>query len=229
MKTNVALFLLCLMLISGCSRGQRSDTNLALQRAPAASQPEEPAPERAITLTSQKPSQSAPVPTAPVVRESRPVQQKDQILGLRGGDVYAPEDFEIGALQSYSDDRDVQDVLSRIRSFQVALRGGSIPLEDIHPIWKEQAQRSLAFHLDRGHIPLDVRIGVVDIYMKDRARANVRLIGDPGVAFGEIYLDRSNDTWLVSDLQADLADLADVMVERDGLYEPSVYRMSNLP
>ena len=224
----VALALLCLILTSGCTRGQRTGTPQASQSSPA-SEPDRPASDRAITLTSQKPSQSAPVRSAPVIRESRPVQQRDQILGLRGGEVYGPEDFEIGALQSHSDDRDVQIVLSRIRSFQAALGTGAIPLEDIHPIWKEQAQRSLGFHLDRGHIPLDVRIGVVDIYMRDRARANVRLIGDPGVAFGEIYLDRSEDTWLVSDLQADMADLADVLVEREGLYEPSVYRMSNLP
>ncbi len=220
------LFLLCVFLAAACTRNQRGG---APQPAPAASQPAQPASARAITLSSQRPTPTAAASTAPVVRESRPVQQRDQILGLRGGNVYSPEDFEIGVLQGYSEDRDVQIVLSRIRSFQAGLSAKEMPLSDIHPIWREQAQRSLGFHLERGHIPLDVRIGLVDIYMTSRARANIRLIGEPGVAFGEIYLDRSEDTWLISDLQVDMADLADVHEKREGLFEPSVYRMLNLP
>ena len=164
-----------------------------------------------------------------MIRESRPVQQRDQLLSLRGGERYSPEDFEIGELQSQTADRDIQLILARILSFQEALSEKNISSVDIHPDWREQAQRNIGFHLERGNIPLDVRVGIVDIYLTGKARANIRFVGKPGVALGEIYLERDGDQWLISDLQIDLADLADAVSERDGLYEPSVYRLNNLP
>ena len=143
--------------------------------------------------------------------------------------MYGPEDFEIGELQIISEDENVRAVLRRIRAFQEGLQEAAVPLDDVHPDWKNQAQRSLGFHLERGHLPKEVRVGTVDIYAPGEARANIRLIGEPGVAFGEIYLKKEGDLWLVNDLQLDMGDLAVLPVEREELYEPSVYNMTNLP
>jgi hypothetical protein len=188
-----------------------------------------PAPDRKITLSPPTQTATSAPSVRPVVRESRSVQQKDQLLSIRQGSVYSPEDFEIGALQGFSGDRNVQLVLRRIRLFREGLQNGKVPLDDVHPDWLPSAQRSLEFHLDRGNIPLDIRVGIVDIYISGKARANVRLIGNPGVAFGEIYLEKLQDKWLVTDFQIDLADLGENSDVRGELYEPSVYRMMNLP
>jgi hypothetical protein len=155
--------------------------------------------------------------------------QRDQMLSLRGGGVYGPEDFEIGELQIISEDENVRAILRRIRSFQEGLQNGAVPLGDVHPDWEGQAQRSLGFHLERGRLPKEVRVGTVDLYAPGEARANIRLIGDPGVAFGEIYLTRAGDLWLVSDLQLDMGDLSELPEIREEPYEPSVYNMTNLP
>ena len=45
----------------------------------------------------------------------------------------------------------------------------------------------------------------------------------------EIYLKETGDVWLVSDLQLDMGDLSEVPEEKQELYEPSVYRMTNMP
>ena len=191
--------------------------------------PEKPTQDRTITLKPQQKSQTPDPRTDRVVRESRPVMQRDQILSLRGGGVYGPEDFEIGGLQRHSEDENVRAVLERIRSFQKGLASATVPLEDIHEDWKNQAQRSLGFHLERGNLPEEIRVGSVEIYAPGMARANIRLVGDPGVAFGEIYLKKADDLWLVNDLQLDMGDLVDAPETRQEPYQPSVYRMMNLP
>ena len=148
---------------------------------------------------------------------------------MRKGDLYGAEDFVIGALQGHTDNIDVIEIVTRIRSFQAGLSQGTIPLDDVHPSWKTQSQRIILFYLDRGNVPLDVRVGLVNIYEPGKANANIRFSGEPGIAFGEIYLTKELDNWLVSDLQIDLADLAENPQVREGIYEPSLYRIMNLP
>lgn len=223
------LLLACLMAISGCSgRKEPEQETRTIDEEPADVSEKSPQ-DRTITLKPQQVPQSPATPVERVVRESRPVMQRDQILSLRGGGIYGPEDFEIGALQGYSEDENIREVLERIRSFQRGLAEAKVPLQDIHPDWESQAQRSLGFHLERGNLPKEIRVGAVEIYAPGLARANIRLTGDPGVAFGEIYLKKSDDLWLVNDLQLDMGDLVDIPEERQEPYEPSVYRMLNLP
>lgn len=225
MKAFAALLCVLAVFSVGCSgRREKAQPAVAAPAEPASQQ----AQDRAITLSPQRPPASE-TRSSQAVRESSPVQRRDRILSLRGGEDYVPEDYEIGALQNASVDRNIQAVVARIRSFQSGLQQGDIPLTDIHPDWRDSAQRSLGFHLDHGHIPLDVRVGVVDIYVAGKARANLRLIGDPGVAFGEIYLDSVDDEWLVSDFQIDMTDLAEARAKRAEQYEPSVYRLMSMP
>ena len=185
--------------------------------------------ERTITLAPKRDQAPPAAETARVISESRPVMQRDQILSLRGGGIYGPEDFEIGELQGYSSDKNVRAILERIRSFQAVLKDATVPLADIHPDWETQAQRSLGFHLDRGNVPVDVRVGAIEIYAPGMARANIRMMGDPGIAFGEIYLKKMDDVWLVDDMQIDMQNLSEVPAEREEPYEPSVYRMTDMP
>ncbi len=229
MRFLILLFLVCLILIPGCSGRKESGPAALETTGEKAVLPESSAQDRTITLKPQQAPQAPEPRTDRVVRESRPVMQRDQILSLRGGGVYAPEDYEIGELQRQSEDENVRAVLDRIRSFQKGLGSGKVPLADIDPEWQSQAQRSLGFHIERGNLPKEVRVGAVGIYAPNMARANIRLTGDPGVAFGEIYLKKSGNLWLVSDLQLDLGDLVDAPPTRQEPYEPSVYRMMNIP
>ena len=220
---------MCLMIFPSCSRGKVSEKETPSTEVEPAAAPARTTQDRTITLKPQQESQPPVQRTDRVVRESRPVMQRDQILSLRGGGVYGPEDFEIGELQRHSEDENIRAVLERIRSFQNGLASAKVPLEDIHPDWESQAQRSLGFHLERGNLPEEIRVGTVEIYAPGLARANIRLTGDPGVAYGEIYLKKADDLWLVNDLQLDMGDLVDVPEARQEPYEPSVYRMMNLP
>ena len=229
MRSLFLLIATCLIIFSGCSGRKDSGQEAPDTVEEPAVVPEKPTQDRTNTLKPQQESQTPQPRTDRVVRESRPVMQRDQILSLRGGGVYGPEDFEIGELQRPSEDENVRAVLERIRSFQNGLASATVPSADIHPDWKNQAQRSLGFHLERGSLPDEVRVGAVEIYAPGMARANIRLIGDPGVAFGEIYLKKDNDLWLVSDLQLDMGDLIAAPPIREEPYEPSVYRMMNIP
>lgn len=229
MRLFCLLFAACLFVLSGCSSRKEAGQAAAVAEAEPAVADEAPVQDRTITLAPRREQQAPEPPAQRVVRESRPVMQRDQILSLRGGGVYGPEDFEIGELQGYSDDENIRAILARIRSFQKGLEAAAVPVSDIHPNWKDQAQRSLGFHLERGNLPAEVRVGTVDVYAPGMARANIRLTGDPGIAFGEIYLEKSGDLWLVSDLQLDLADLSEAPELRQEPYEPSVYRMTTLP
>ena len=229
LRTLILVLMACLIIIPGCSRrSPAADETPAADTEPV-TESEKGAQDRTITLKPQQQPQPQGTRTQRVVRESRPVMQRDQILSLRGGGVYGPEDFEIGELQGYSEDENVRAVLERIRSFQIGLSEAKVPLQDIHPDWENQAQRSLGFHLERGNLPTEVRVGAVEIYAPGLARANVRFIGDPGVAFGEVYLKKSDNLWLVHDLQLDMGDLVEAPALREEPYEPSVYRMLNLP
>lgn len=227
MKRIILLVAVAVVACAGCSSKREAEPAVQEPAAVEEKPAEENTRERTITLTPRK-EPPAPQP-ARVVSRSRPVMQRDQILSLRGGEVFGPEDYEIGVLQGYSDDRNIKAILERIRSFQKGLSAGTVPLADVHPDWAEQAQRSLNFHLERGNIPSDVRVGAIEIYAPGVARANIRLTGDPGIAFGEIYLKESDTLWLVNDLQLDMADLSEVPEQKEEPYEPSVYRMTNIP
>ena len=223
---SLLLLLAALAIVVGCSRKESRQPEAIIEEQPAAAENSQ---ERSITLSPSK-TQPKPVTEAVrVVRESRPGMQRDQILSIRGGGVYGPEDFEIGELQGYSDDENVRAILDRIQAFQEGLESASVPIDDIHPAWRSSAQRSLLFHLGRGNIPSEVRVGTIEIYEPGKARANIRLTGNPGIAIGEIYLDNTDGLWLVSDLQLDMQDLAESPEKRDEPYEPSVYRMTNMP
>ncbi len=52
----------------------------------------------------------------------------------------------------------------------------------------------------------------------------IRLIGTPGTAEGDLYLAKDGGSWLVSDLQVNMAQLAAPRVERGGRFFPSPYR-----
>ena len=227
MRAVLLLAVVSIVVFGGCSSKKEAG------EAPPEAMPTEEAvsapKERTITLTptrTQPDQKPAPIR---VVNQSRPVMQRDEILSLRGGGIYGPEDFEIGELQGYSEDRNIRDILERIRSFQKGLESATVPLADIHPDWKNQAQRSLGFYLDRGNIPTDIRVGAIEIFAPGLARANIRMSGDPGVALGEIYLRQMDDLWLVDDVQLDLGDLSEIPEKRQEPYEPSVFRMTDMP
>ena len=230
----IALLIALIFTLCTCGNGARERGEQAKPSSePVASRPEQrvavqpTSTQRSITLDSQR--ETAAEPVVPAVVESRPIQQRDRILSMRKGELYRAEDFEIGALQGYTNNAEIIKIMARIRSFQIGMRNGSIPLEDVHPEWETQAQRNISFYLDRGYLPLDVRVGLIRMDEPDKASADIRLSGDPGYAIGEIYLQKDDDVWLVADLQIDLVDLAETPEGREDLYEPSVYRMMNLP
>jgi hypothetical protein len=230
MKRAILLMGVALIIaLGGCSSKRESRQETAPTQETPSQEPERTSGERKITLTPTNDQPAQKPETLRVVTESRPVMQRDQILSLRGGGVYSPEDYEIGELQRYSDDKNVRAILERIRSFVNGLEAAEVPLEDVHPDWKMQAQRSLLFHLERGNIPTGVRVGAIEIYAPDSARANIRLTGDPGIALGEIYIKKFEDLWLVNDIQIDMENLSEEPVQRQEPYEPSIYRMTDMP
>ena len=160
---------------------------------------------------------------------SKPINYRDNMLSLRGESFVGPEDYEIGPLQYRSDNRDVRAVTERVYALASDLKEGRMPLEHLHPDWRTVAERSLEHHLSLEQVPTAVRIGTVEIYAGDKARANIRLWGNPGRTEGEIYLEMFEGLWLVSDLQADLTALSVEMQEREESFEPSYFRFFDMP
>lgn len=180
--------------------------------------------ETSASTTASSGADRSSVPESPgPVPESRPLLQSDQLLGARGGSTIGPEDFEIGRLEVTIGDAELKAVSSAVNRFQRSLAAGSFPEDSVDPEWRDALYRSLIYHLDRDHIPMDVRVGGIDMYVPARARVSVRLYGRNGWAVGDVYLAKNKGTWYVEDLQADLSQLEEPRSRRHTEFEPSYY------
>ncbi len=143
----------------------------------------------------------------------------------RGQPGILPEDFRIGPLgngQSGSSDRDAAwQAASR---FLARLVAGTVDRASIAPDSRDSLSDTLTYGLQQGYAPTSFRLGAPKEESDGEIAANVRLFGATGTSEGEIYLARSANTWLVADVQVNLADLAVPPAAPKGPFLPSPYR-----
>lgn len=155
--------------------------------------------------------------------EKPPLPGKLLLLGKQSEIKVPSEDLIIGKLHNVSAGADEENAVYRsVEQFLQALTEGRLAEAVVVPHARQDLHRLLAYHFEQGNIPEQYRIG--EIFMEDAAgRADVRLLGAPGRAAGEIYCTAEEGRWLISDLQVDLSELGKPY-EIEGQYEPNVYR-----
>ena len=157
-------------------------------------------------------------------RQSKPpLPGKEFLLARQTGGSVAGEDLVIGKLHTvFAGTEEENRVFGGIERFLRALANGSVAEDAASPDALPDLKRLAGYHIERGNIPEDFRIG--EIFIEGSSgRADVRLLGRPGRAAGEIYCIEENGTWLITDMQVDLAELGH-SYEIEGPYEPNVYR-----
>ncbi|MEW5815697.1 MAG: hypothetical protein AB1798_09930 [Spirochaetota bacterium] len=148
---------------------------------------------------------------------------KEVLLSLRKDLRVFPEDFNLGRLQEqFPSDANTREVLQVIEEFFKGLAMKKIDIDTLHPEWKESIVRSLQYHLDKGYLPLSLRTGKIEI-SEAEAHGDVRLFGDPGIAEGEVFLERYGEKWYITDIQIDLSLLAE-KYKRETTFEPSTFK-----
>ncbi len=150
-------------------------------------------------------------------------RELERLMSLREEVFFVPEDFRIGPLQAYDASGEIGRILQLARDFFGQLAKGVIEERLIHPDWLDVLKQNLGFHVERGRVPIRVRIGRVEI--ADEAKANIRMYSEKGRAEGEIFFDTLDGSWYISDIQADFADLDREYQEEEQMFEPESYRL----
>jgi hypothetical protein len=136
-----------------------------------------------------------------------------------------PEDFKIGPLDDGRDgSADEKTAVLAAASFLSRLAKGGVEKSLIAPDSQATLSDSLAYGLQRGPAPSSWRIGTAKTHDDGEITAPVRLFGPEGTAEGEIYLVKSSQKWLVSDLQISLAQMAEKREKPKEKFFPSAYR-----
>lgn len=157
-------------------------------------------------------------------------QQVKKVIPLTRTEVFLPSsqrivfaDTVIGPLSdALSPDPARRAVYACISSFFSALSEGKVGEELLHPEWREIILRSLSFYVERGLLPEGVRIGEITIE-QEAAEAPIRLMSRNRLA-GRIFLEKSNGSWYITDVQGDFAAASADYVRESERFEPSLYR-----
>jgi hypothetical protein len=232
-KRLAALAFLILLFNLSCARkeGESTESRTAAGAAPSADQegPDQGAvvSKREITLAPAAPAENAK-PAA--LRQTA----QDKLLTLKSIPVL-PEDFKIGPLAELVElDRNSREMVSAASRFLDALREGTVPVDLLLAGVREELSRSIDYYLEQDLSPLNYRLGAITTdpaskadqsspALQQTAWMNVRLFGSPGVAEGEMYLQRSGGRWYVSDLQINFEELGQSYAPEQEKYYPSTY------
>lgn len=178
------------------------------------------------TMTMELVEGSSEIGRAETATERPPLPGKEFLLVQQYDEPTAAEDLIIGKLYNVFTGEEEEDKLyNSIDVFLSSLTSAEVAENVLYKESTEDIKRQLWYHFDRGNIPDAFRIGEIFVESSE-GRADIRLIGTVGRAAGEIYCRKLDDEWYISDFQIDLADLLRTY-EKDGPYEPNVYRWIN--
>ncbi len=154
---------------------------------------------------------------------STTVSGSDQLLAMQGGRSVYPSDFDIGALQPAMPAGTAQGaILQSVDQFFSELANGKVDEAVLSPKWKDDIVRLLSYPVQQGELPDSVRVGRITI-VQEKAHAAIRMERGKGRADGEVYLERVNGRWLISDLQADFGKLM-VPFVRAQAFDPAEWK-----
>ncbi len=143
-------------------------------------------------------------------------------LGAQAGAM--PEDFLIGPIGDPrglgSDEGSAFQVASSLLEGLVQRK---VQRDLLAAATREELASMLGYAIEQGEVPASWRLGPPH-RIRGEMVCTIRLIGTPGTAEGDLYLAKDGGSWLVSDLQVNMAQLAAPRVERGGRFFPSPYR-----
>ncbi len=137
-----------------------------------------------------------------------PVSTEQALLALPSPRL-VPEDFEIGPLaDQLSGSRAERLAAAAGLRFLASLASGKVAADELVPGRRDELASSLQYYLDRKLVPTRSRLGPLVELEGGVLRARVRLFGEPGTTFGELYFAQEDGKWYVSDAQVGLASLS---------------------
>ena len=119
--------------------------------------------------------------------------------------VLLPIDYKIGPLQELiGNDKEQQSIVTVLNSFFTGIIKGKIE----KALLLQENSFSLQGYLDynlkkKSNIPVKFRLGKIAI-KKDSAQVNIRLFSAKGVTEGEVFVQKKENSWYISDLQVNL-------------------------
>lgn len=144
--------------------------------------------------------------------------------------VIIPEDMAIGPLQDrFGENAETLNApVKTIASFFDAYRAGGGWQSYLDPDLRLVLERSIQDYSKKSpSIIAGYRMGKMDLE-ENTCSCNIRLFSAAGRTEGELYLEKKDDTWYISDIQADLAALQKPY-EQDDVFEPNIYRWLAVP
>jgi hypothetical protein len=193
-----------------------------VKTSPAASAPAVPT----SAAPTPKPAQSAPAAPAAAVKPLpvKPGTGLQVLLTLGRDSSSLPEDFKIGPLSGAKDlSGDEAGAGAAASTFLAGLAEGTMNPELITSTASAFAD-SLKRGLALGSIPSSFRMGKPKKLPNGEIAFNVRLFKGSGSAEGEIYLEKGERKWLVSDFQINLSGLREERNKPSEKFFPNSYR-----
>ncbi|HET6451829.1 MAG TPA: hypothetical protein VFI08_10985 [Spirochaetia bacterium] len=120
-----------------------------------------------------------------------------------------PEDFKIGPLGDVRGGApDQGKAVETVDKFLGGLVAGTVDKSLLAEETRATVADAVRFGLDKGDTPTSFRVGRPRTRDDGEVTAAVRLFGHDSSAEGEIYVAKSGEQWLVSDLQINMAQLS---------------------
>jgi hypothetical protein len=134
------------------------------------------------------------------------------------------DDFKIGTLQDFlRGQNEMIAATSVVSDFLANLSRKQIKEELIKEEMRKEIDRSLRYPLNRDLIPENYRIGKA--FMEDNEiTVNVRLYRGQNITEGEVYLEKENGEWLISDMQIGFTLLEEKYKKEEEPFSPSSYK-----
>ena len=207
---------LLLLLLAGCN--SKNENRVEKNRLPseAASAQSSRSAGNAIKLEMSQEPKSDSGPDSNLNEPSQaflPHNVRDRLL---------PSDFEIGELQDrQASSQDELAIIRIIVRFCNALTRGKLISDLIENDKQAILANAISYHLSKGSIPRNYRIGRVKIDKKDASEIPVRFFSKTGVTEGHLYLVKTNAGWLISDVQISFQELSEIRKKREEKFAPS--------
>jgi hypothetical protein len=135
------------------------------------------------------------------------------------------EDFKIGPLGEASGGTSEENAaVAAANAFLASVVAGKADPQLLAPESEKTVAGMVAFGLQQGYAAKAFRVGAPKTRQDGEITATVRLFGPDGTSEGEIYMSRVGKSWLVSDLQLSLAEMAIKKQKPKEKFFPSTYR-----
>lgn len=202
--------LLTLVLVQCGSRSSKVETQSVPETADS-----RPSDEKSFQLTRTDQNEQ-------VTEDTTAAPRSETLWSLGINNSIIPNDFVLESLQfPYPNNRDKILILEVVGNLILSLRDGEASEKLFVDGKSLYFANSLQSPMENPIIKH--RLGKITFEEENRVRTSLRVFTESGVTEGDIYLEKSDDAWLISDIQINLRRLQEVYTGRDEKFYPSSY------